>query len=291
MDIVINEHGMKTVKIGCATYWINENSTTLAEVRCNGKETHDKLPIMEDIHVLSEIVLDSGEVYPVTHIGCSFIRGSFDPVGTTLYIPASVKHLSFSFTPDDLFGDLNTIVVDKDNPNFCSVDGVLFSKDMKKLVSYPALAQRDKYVIPDGVEIIGYSAFMKCKTKEIYMSDTVEKIEENAFHYSDIKKIRLSESLETIKEMDFYCCGIREIEFPKSLENVEKGAFDHCEELETVILNSTTVSFWYGSFVDCGDDFEFLLKTPGGETVDLTKYLMQYVEPDSCEEDRGGNWS
>lgn len=291
MDIVINEHGMKTVKIGCATYWLNENSATLAEVRCHGKETHDKLPVMEDIHVLSEIVLDNGEVYPVTHIGCSSIGGSFDPVGATLYIPASVERLSFSFMRDNLFCDLNAIVVDKDNPNFCSVDGVLFSKDMKTLVNYPSMAQRDKYIIPDGVEVIGYSAFMGCNIKEIYMSDTVDKVEHNAFSYSNIRKIRLSESLETIKVMDFYYCGIREIELPESLDSVEQGAFDHCEELETVILNSTTVSFWRGSFVDCGDDFEFLLKTPGGETVDLTKYLMQYVEPDSYEEDRGGNWS
>lgn len=54
---------------------------------------------------------------------------------------------------------LESIVVDKDNPIMCSVDGVLFSKDQTRLYAYPAGAKRDSYTIPESVTWIGADAF------------------------------------------------------------------------------------------------------------------------------------
>ena len=54
---------------------------------------------------------------------------------------------------------LESIVVDKDNPIMCSVDGVLFSKDQTRLYAYPAGAKRESYTIPETVTWIGANAF------------------------------------------------------------------------------------------------------------------------------------
>ena len=51
------------------------------------------------------------------------------------------------------------IVVDEDNPYFTVIDGVMFSKDMKTLISYPSSKQDKEYIIPEGILKIGKNAF------------------------------------------------------------------------------------------------------------------------------------
>lgn len=56
-------------------------------------------------------------------------------------------------------GDLHKYTVSPDNEAYCAVDGILFSKDMKTLVSYPAGKSGIYYNIPDCVTAIGSGAF------------------------------------------------------------------------------------------------------------------------------------
>ena len=54
---------------------------------------------------------------------------------------------------------LQEYVVDEDNPYYTAFDGVLFNKDMTKLIRYPKDKKGNVYTIPDGVEEIGTMAF------------------------------------------------------------------------------------------------------------------------------------
>ncbi|MBO7496591.1 MAG: leucine-rich repeat domain-containing protein [Salinivirgaceae bacterium] len=76
-----------------------------------------------------------------------------------VYIPSSVNSIYYAFAKDD---KLNYIDVNSNNPCFTSVDGVLFSKDMKTLICYPAGKTETTYEIPDGVETINWMAFAGC---------------------------------------------------------------------------------------------------------------------------------
>ncbi|HHZ03050.1 MAG TPA: hypothetical protein GX396_08995 [Tissierellia bacterium] len=49
---------------------------------------------------------------------------------------------------------LDEIYVDRQNPYFTSLDGVLFSKDMKTLIRYPGYRTGNSYTVPEGVEKI-----------------------------------------------------------------------------------------------------------------------------------------
>lgn len=55
--------------------------------------------------------------------------------------------------------NLREIIVDKQNKNFKSENGVLFSKDGKKLYMYPCKKAGTEYTIPQTVESICCSAF------------------------------------------------------------------------------------------------------------------------------------
>ncbi len=46
---------------------------------------------------------------------------------------------------------LGKFIVNKDNPYYCSVNGVLFSKDRKQLLLYPAQKKDQSYSVPEGV--------------------------------------------------------------------------------------------------------------------------------------------
>lgn len=80
---------------------------------------------------------------------------------TSVTIPGSVTDIY-----DSVFvgcSSLENIFVDAGNADYASADGVLFSKDHTTLLAYPAGREAAAYRVPDGVTIIGESAFAECK--------------------------------------------------------------------------------------------------------------------------------
>ena len=91
--------------------------------------------------------------YLVTGIG----SGAFHVDGLeSVSISASVTRIGTN--PFMGCGALTQILVDGDNPAYVGVDGVLFSKDGKLLVAFPA-GRTGTYAIPEGTEVIGEGAF------------------------------------------------------------------------------------------------------------------------------------
>lgn len=59
---------------------------------------------------------------------------------------------------------LDTILVVSDNLHFCSIDGVLFSKDTTELIQYPIANARVEYIVPPAVTTICKSSFRHCSS-------------------------------------------------------------------------------------------------------------------------------
>lgn len=143
---------------------------------------------------------------------------------------------------------LKAFEVDSENQHFTSVDGVLFSKDMKTLIYYPPAKgiefnnlgqakEMTQYVIPNGVETIRTKAFYKCYyVDKIEIPDSVTTIEEKAFHRcSALKEINLPDSLVTIgKDAFAYCSEVTSVIIPSSVESIGEYAFFNCPKLKKV---------------------------------------------------------
>ena len=90
----------------------------------------------------------------VTKIG----NGAFTDCNfTTFNIPQSVTVMG-----DNIFNictNLTNIIVDANNPNYCSVNGVLYNKDKTTLISYPLALTNTSFTVPDSVYSINSYAF------------------------------------------------------------------------------------------------------------------------------------
>lgn len=77
---------------------------------------------------------------------------------------------------------LEKITISENHPDYCTVDGVVFDKEMKTLIFYPENKQESVYAIPDTVTSIGDGAFGNVKNlKKIYVPETVENVKDDMF--------------------------------------------------------------------------------------------------------------
>ena len=120
-------------------------------------------------------------------------------------LPASVTYMN----PNAFWGCLNLyfITVDKDNPNYKGVDGVVYSKDGTTLVRVP-LAMTD-IVIPDGVIYIEDYACQDCeKITSITIPNSVTTIGDASFNAcANLKTVTFGSGVTNIEADAFYTCG------------------------------------------------------------------------------------
>lgn len=76
----------------------------------------------------------------------------------TIKIPATVKKITILNCPN-----ITSYEVAEDNPYLCSVDGVIYDKDMKTVLRYPPAKEDTEFKVPNTVETIGESAFAYAK--------------------------------------------------------------------------------------------------------------------------------
>lgn len=138
---------------------------------------------------------------------------------------------------------LQKIEVDENNPYYCDVDGVLYSKDKKEIICCPC--DRDAYLCekygysqydengdwkePEGEE---YEKYRKDVMTYIVPS-TVEKIGELAFNYAYLKDVYLPESLKTIETLGFFKATSLENVYSYKGENLG-GRFTSQDEFDEV---------------------------------------------------------
>ncbi|MEI6579944.1 MAG: leucine-rich repeat domain-containing protein, partial [Eubacteriales bacterium] len=172
--------------------------------------------------------------------------------------------------------NLNKIVVDKENPNFTSLNGVLYSKDMKTLLLYPnkcgyqylkdasgnpVLDKTSEEPVPDktsgyftvpaGVTVIGENAFYKCdKLLGITFTIDVKEIHEKAFFKcKGLTKLELQEGLVTIGVDAFSFCDnlTGDVTIPASCKKIEKyGFFSNSSVIKNIFIKASKDSIELG---------------------------------------------
>jgi hypothetical protein len=141
---------------------------------------------------------------------------------------------------------LQSIQIDADNPNYKSVDGIVFSKDGTILVHYPAAKKGDSYTTPDTVTAIGDSAFD---------------------HNQNLQSITLTENVTQIGNSSFWRCNaLTGFAIPQSVTMIGNSALANCGLVTaiTVEAGNTAYKSMDGVLFDIGG--KALLQCPAGKT-------------------------
>ncbi len=118
---------------------------------------------------------------------------------------------------------LREILVDPDNPNYMTIDNVLFTADCQTLITYPLGKTDTAYVIPDGVESIESGAF-NCNTR--------------------LSSVTLPESLTTIYNMAFgNMTNLTSLSIPANVTTIYPAAFLGALNLSVITIDAVNTSY------------------------------------------------
>ena len=193
--------------------------------------------------------------------GCSKLK--------TINIPASVETIHASI----LGGySLPEVIVDENNKNYSSENGILFDKLKTKLINYPDY--EGAYTIPDTVTTIGFGAFDGCNgLTEINIPDTVTEIERYAFrncrslksltlpdtitkipdymatYAMSLTSVKISDNVTDIGMQAFgWCKNLPEFNFPENLKTIGAEAFQGCKAFTYVDIPKGVTDIGMGAF-------------------------------------------
>ncbi len=211
-----------------------------------------------------------------TFVGCSSLE--------TVNIPESVTYINigegFQTSPFSNCTSLKEINVDESNPNYSSIDGVLFNKDKTALISYPIGKKADSYVVPDTVIYISRYAFNGCLYLiNITISKSVRSIGMEAFDCHSLENVYITD-IKNWCLIDFepeyrgvsgghttgncmgnpmYCATnlflndelVTEIVIPEGITEIKDYSFFGFDSLKSVTITNGVTEIGTGAFEGC----------------------------------------
>ena len=149
--------------------------------------------------------------------------------------------------------------IDSSNMLYCSVDGILYDKNITSIIAFPSSYQLS-YVIPDSVSIIGSYSFFHSNIHQLDFSN-IEYILEFAFHECrNLQRITLSNKLQFIGEYSFSdCINLEMVHFECQTISIPFGAFSGCSSLNDIILPDNTTYIDDYAFSGCSSLNTFTL--------------------------------
>lgn len=140
-------------------------------------------------------------------------------------------------------------------PRYKTVDGILYSADMKTLIICPT-GKTGTVVIPDGVTRIRKSAFSRSKISKVIFPDSMVSLQNEAFYGCEyLTEIDFGHGIEQIggngNQHIFSGCSMKKLVFPPQVKEIGINAFFSCGKLKEVIFNEGLEIIQRGAFSSC----------------------------------------
>ncbi len=165
-------------------------------------------------------------------------------------------------------------------------------------IKKPLDNSKTKYVVPEGVSVIGTDAFGPKNAKkvtEIVLPASIRTLEEKAFYCTKAKKVSIPYGLKNMGEYAFALSdSLTEIELPDTLLEIGPHAFSCCDKLRNVHIPDSVKHIGYCAFLKCTFTEIILpssLKTIGFMAFSACPNLKNIVLPNGVTELGSGVFS
>ena len=275
------------------------NITTLAFYRCNGlvsvqvpgSVTAIKNGTFRECNNLKKVILNEGvaKIEGSAFVFCSSLEqiklpqslmsigsGAFDNCTSLI----SVELPDNAIISSDTFRgckNLSKIVLSDTNNNYIVKNGILYNKNMTRILCYPAGIKDTEFFVPDTVKTIGDFAFYGTKAlesinipdsitnigtdafgecsglKEVVIPDSVTSMGEAVFYKcTSLEKVKLSVNITSPNPAVFqYCSSLKEVVLPESMKFISFFMFSYCKEITNVVLPDKLNSILSSAFQNC----------------------------------------
>ncbi|MBQ4204590.1 MAG: leucine-rich repeat domain-containing protein [Thermoguttaceae bacterium] len=197
-----------------------------------------------DCNSLTTVILPEGltSIGERAFWGCSSL--------TSIVLPKSVTSIG-----ENAFSGCNALAafeVVENGDAYCSIDGVLFTKDKKTLIRYPEGKREKEYAVPDGVTAIGDEAFRGSQLNSLILPDSVTAIGVGAFLGSSLTSLVLPSGVAALSGYALTnCSSLTSVVLPDGLTSIGKLAFWECSSLKTLVLPASVTAIERGAFDGC----------------------------------------
>lgn len=239
-ELIKTEGTGSTLTYGGITYAYDSEDDTYSVADC-------------DVNIVNAVILSEIQGKDVVKIE----KNAFDDCAnlTSVSVPESIVSGLSAYDRCAFVrcGNLARIDVAEGNSAYCSVDGVVFSKDISELCVFPK-GRGGTYEIPEGTLNIDMGAFTNCdKLVSIKLPSSVTAIDIYAFTLCDnLVTVELSEGITQIGHGAFKdCVKLENINIPESVTILDTNVFEGCSSLKSIVLPGNVANLRNDVFSNC----------------------------------------
>ncbi len=260
-----------------------EGCTALQSIAIPDSVTSIGLRCFFNCSALQSVDFGNGVTYLWTSAfeGCTALRSVLLPdsvsyIGSSAF--SSCENLSYirlgagvQTLETPLFYGCNaeSIVVSESNPYFCTVEQVLYTRDLTELVFVPT-GFSGELILPKSVSVIRPNAALNCTgLTAVTVPGSVREIGYGAFYGCvGLKTVQLSEGIVSIA-MDAFgiCRELSELSFPASLQSIGRTAFSGCIGLRRIVFTGDQPEIEQDAFLNVQAQGEYPQENESWQTL------------------------